>query len=243
LGHFTQAWTEAGAMNINNKNNKIQVFVISQQSLFQQAIEHTFMDTEDIIIVGTTGVNSDVLKAIDNLPPDVAMVDLDGPSETGLELGRKIKQRSPNIGVIMLTSNPDDNQLFQALKAQAVAYLSKEITAEKLIEIVRRVSKGEHPINESLTTRPKLAEHVLQQFQELTSRSEAEAFISPLTPREIEILQYIAQGYLNKQIAAELGISEQTIKNHVTSILRKLNANARTEAVVVAIKQGLIKIT
>ncbi|HUT68818.1 MAG TPA: response regulator transcription factor [Dehalococcoidales bacterium] len=243
MGHFTQAWTEAGAMNINNKNNKIQVFVISQQSLFQQAIEHTFMDTEDIIIVGTTGVNSDVLKAIDNLPPDVAMVDLDGPSETGLELGRKIKQRSPNIGVIMLTSNPDDNQLFQALKAQAVAYLSKEITAEKLIEIVRRVSKGEHPINESLTTRPKLAEHVLQQFQELTSRSEAEAFISPLTPREIEILQYIAQGYLNKQIAAELGISEQTIKNHVTSILRKLNANARTEAVVVAIKQGLIKIT
>jgi DNA-binding NarL/FixJ family response regulator len=84
---------------------------------------------------------------------------------------------------------------------------------------------------------------VLQQFQELTSKTEAEAFISPLTPREIEILEYIAQGYLNKQIAAELGISEQTIKNHVTSILRKLNANARTEAVVVAIKQGLIKIS
>ena len=243
MGHFTQAWAETGAMNSNNKSNKIQVFVISQQSLFQQAIEHTFSDTEDIIIVGTTGVNSEVLKAIDNLPPDVALLDLDGPSESGLELGRKIKQRSPNIGVIMLTSNPDDNQLFQSLKAQAVAYLSKEITAEQLIEIVRRVSKGEHPINESLTTRPKVAEHVLQQFQELTSRSESEAFISPLTPREIEILQYIAQGYLNKQIAAELGISEQTIKNHVTSILRKLNANARTEAVVVAIKQGLIKIT
>jgi DNA-binding NarL/FixJ family response regulator len=230
------------AMN-NNKNSKIQVFVISQQSLFQQAIEQTFSNTEDIIIIGTTGVNSDVLKSIDNLPPDVAILDLDGPSESGLELGRKIKQRSPNIGVIMLTSNPEDNQLFMALKAQAVAYLSKEITAEQLIEIVRRVAKGEHPINESLTARPKVAEHVLQQFQELTSRSEAEAFISPLTPREIEILQYIAQGYLNKQIAAELGISEQTIKNHVTSILRKLNANARTEAVVVAIKQGLIKIT
>ncbi len=226
----------------NNKNNKIQVFVISQQSLFQQAIEQTFSDTEDIIIVGTTGINGDVLKSIDNLPPDVALLDLDGPSENGLELGRKIKQRSPNIGVIMLTSNPEDNQLFQALKAQAVAYLSKEVTAEQLIETVRRVSKGEHPINEALTTRPKVAEHVLQQFQELTSRSESEAFISPLTPREIEILQYIAQGYLNKQIAAELGISEQTIKNHVTSILRKLNANARTEAVVVAIRQGLIKI-
>jgi DNA-binding NarL/FixJ family response regulator len=225
-----------------NNNGNIQIFVISQQSLFLQAVEQTFSDTEDIVILGTTGISNDVLKAIDNLPPDVALLDLDGSVENGLDLARKLKQRSPNIGVIVLTSNPDDNQLFLALKAQAVAYLSKEITGNQLVETIRRVAKGEHPINESLTTRPKLAEHVLQQFQELSSRSEAEAFISPLTPREIEILQYIAQGYLNKQIAAELGISEQTIKNHVTSILRKLNANARTEAVVVAIKQGLIKI-
>ncbi|OGN98099.1 MAG: hypothetical protein A2Y89_07340 [Chloroflexi bacterium RBG_13_51_18] len=223
-------------------NNKIQIFIISQQSLFLQALEHTFSETEDIVIVGTTGINNDVLKAMDNLPPDVALLDLDGPSESGLELAKKIKQRSPNIGVIILTSNSDDNQLFLALKAQAVAYLSKEVTGAQLAEIIRRVAKGEHPINESLTNRPRVAEHVLQQFQELSSRTEAEAFISPLTPREIEILEYIAQGYLNKQIAAELGISEQTIKNHVTSILRKLNANARTEAVVVAIKQGLIKI-
>jgi DNA-binding NarL/FixJ family response regulator len=224
-------------------NNKIQIFIISQQSLFLQALEHTFSETEGIDILGTTGISNDVLKAIDNLPPDVALLDLDGSSESGLELARKIRQRSPNIGVILLTSNPDDNQLFLAIKAQAVAYLNKEVTAQQLIETIRRVARGEHPINEALTNRPKVAEHVLQQFQELTSRTEAEAFISPLTPREIEILEYIAKGYLNKQIAAELGISEQTIKNHVTSILRKLNANARTEAVVVAIKQGLIKIT
>ncbi len=227
-------------MNMNN--NKIQIFIISQQSLFLQALEQTFSDTEDILVLGTTGINTDVLKSIDNLPPDVALLDLDGPAEAGLELAKKIKQRSPNIGVIILTSNADDNQLFAALKAQAVAYLSKEVTGQQIIDTVRRVARGEHPINEALTNRPKLAEHVLQQFQELSSRSEAEAFISPLTPREIEILEFIAKGYLNKQIAAELGISEQTIKNHVTSILRKLNANARTEAVVVAIKQGLIKI-
>lgn len=226
----------------NNNSSSIQVFVVSQQSLFQQGIEHSFAGIEDIAISGITEVNDEVLKAIDNLPPDVALLDIDGPSENGLELARKIKQRSPNIGVIVLTSSVDDNQLFLALKAQAVAYMSKEVTAEQLVDTVRRVARGEHPINESLTARPKVAEHVLHQFQELSSRSEAEAFISPLTPREIEILQYIAQGYLNKQIAAELGISEQTIKNHVTSILRKLNANARTEAVVVAIKQGLISI-
>jgi two-component system response regulator DegU len=228
-------------MNINS--TKIQIFIVSQQSLFIRALENVFSETADIVILGTTPVNNDVLKAIDNLPPDVALLDLDGLTETALELARKIKARSPNIGVITLTSNTDDNQLFAALKAQAVAYISKESSADQIIETVRRVARGEHPINESLTDRPKLAEHVLQQFQELSSKNEAVAFISPLTPRETEILEFIARGFLNKQIAAELGISEQTIKNHVTSILRKLNANARTEAVVVAIKQGLIKLT
>ena len=127
-----------------NNNSKIQIFVVSQQSLFQQGIDHTFADTEDMVISGISGVSDEVLSALDNLPPDVALLDLDGPSESGLELARKIKQRSPNIGVIVLTSSPDDSQLFQALKAQAVAYLSKEDTADKLVETVRRVAKGEH---------------------------------------------------------------------------------------------------
>jgi len=198
---------------------------------------------EDIEISGAADLNGGALSTIDTLPPDVALVDIDAPSNNGLTLARKIKQRSPNIGVIVLTSNASDAQLFQALKAQASAYLEKEVTAEQLVDTIRRVARGEHPINEGLTTRPKVAEQVLQQFQELSQRYEAEAFISPLTARETEILDYIAQGYLNKQIAIKLGISEQTIKNHVTSILRKLNANARTDAVVVAIKQGLISIS
>ncbi len=222
--------------------DKIQVFIVSQQYLYRQGIEHTLSPEADIQVSGATEVNGDVLKAFDNLPPDVALVDIDGSSDNGLILARRIRQHSPNIGVIVLSSNPDDGQLFLALKAQAAAYLNKEITAEQLVEIIRRVAHGEHPINESLTKRPKVAEQVLHQFQELSLKSEAEAFISPLTPRETEILRYIAQGYLNKQIAIKLGISEQTIKNHVTSILRKLNANARTEAVVLAIKQGLITI-
>jgi DNA-binding NarL/FixJ family response regulator len=223
--------------------NKIRVVIISQQSLFRQGIEHSLSVIEDIEISGAADVNDEVLSDIDTLPPDVALVDIDGPSDEGLALARKIRQRSPNIAVVVLSSNPSDAQLFQALKAQAVAYLNKEVTADELVKIARRVTHGEHPINESLTARPKVAEQVLHQFQELSWRSEAEGFISPLTPREKEILNYIAQGYPNKQIAAELNISEQTIKNHVTSILRKLNANARTEAVVVAIKQGLISIT
>jgi len=223
--------------------NKIQVFILSQQSLFRQGIEHSLSTVEDIEITGAAEVNDEVLSTIDNLPPDVAIVDIDAPSDSGLTLARKIKQRLPNIGVVALTSNQNDTQLFQALKAQAAAYASKEITADQLVDTIRRVARGEHPINESLTTRPKVAERVLSQFQELSWQNEAETFMSPLTPREVGILNYIAQGYLNKQIAFELGISEQTIKNHVTSILRKLNANARTEAVVVAIKQGIISIS
>ena len=223
--------------------NKIRVVIVSQQALFRQGIEHLFSDIEDMEVSGSAEVNDEVLLTIDNLTPDVAIVDIDGPSDSGLTSARRIRQRSPNIAVIILTSNSSDAQLFQSLKAQAAAFLNKEINADQLIDVVRRVACGEHPINESLTIRPKVAEQVLHQFQELSWRGEAEAFISPLTPREIEILDYIAQGYLNKQIALKLGISEQTIKNHVTSILRKLNANARTEAVVVAIRQGLISIS
>ena len=222
--------------------NKIQVIIVSQQVLFRQGIEHSLSGTDDIVISGTTEANDEVLSAIDILPPDVALVDIDASSDSGLRLARKIRRRLPNIGVVALASSTDDAQLFQALQAQAVAYLSKETSADELVRTIRRVSRGEHPINEFLTTRPKLAEQVLNQFQELSWRSEAEGFISPLTSREREILDYIAQGYLNKQIAAELDISEQTIKNHITSILRKLNANARTEAVVIALRQGLISI-
>jgi len=222
--------------------DKIRVFIVSQQFLFRQGIEHSLSGMEDIEISGAAEADGEVPSIIDTLLPDVVLMDIDGPSDNGITLARRIKQRSPNIGVIVLTSNPNDAQLFQALKAQAVAYLNKEVTADQLVDVVRRVANGEHPINESLTTRPQIAERVLDQFQKLSWRSEAEDFISPLTPRETEILSYIAQGYLNKQIAFRLGISEQTIKNHVTSILRKLNANARTEAVVVAIRQGLISL-
>jgi two-component system, NarL family, response regulator DegU len=219
---------------------QIQVYIISQQSLFRQGIQHSLSSLPDIAVVGVSEINDSVLSFMDNNPPDVTLIDIDGSTEAGLTLARKIKQHSSSIAIVVMASNPNDEQLFEVLKGQAASYINKETTAEQLVETIRRVSRGEHPINEALTTRPKLAEQVLMQFQELSRRSEAEQFLSPLTPREMQILKYIGQGYLNKQIAVELGISEQTIKNHVTSILRKLNANARTEAVVLALRQGLI---
>ncbi|HSW58027.1 MAG TPA: response regulator transcription factor [Dehalococcoidales bacterium] len=222
--------------------NRIQVFIVSQQSIYRQGIKTSLSDITDIEVTGVSDINDSVLTFMDNNPPDVTLIDIDGAVESGLSLSRRIKQHSSSIAIVILASNPNDDQLFEVLKGQAASYLSKETTAGNLVDTIRKVAHGEHPINEALTTRPKLAEQVLLQFQELSRRSEAEQFLSPLTPREMQILKYIGQGYLNKQIAVELGISEQTIKNHVTSILRKLNANARTEAVVLALKQGLITI-
>jgi len=222
--------------------NKISVLIVSQQVLLRQGVELALSSTKDFDISGITDFHNEIAFDIEESPPDVAIIDIDGPADRGLILARQIKQRLPSVGIVMLTSNHNDAQLFQALKAQAADYLSKETTAANLADSIRRVAAGEHPINESLTINPNVADQVLQQFQELSLRSETEGIISPLTTREIEILDYVSKGYLNKQIALSLGISEQTIKNHITSILRKLNANARTEAVVIGLKQGLISI-
>jgi two-component system response regulator DegU len=222
---------------------KIKVSIISPQSLFRQGVRHSLSSMSGIEVISEAEADDDAMSAVENSLPDVVMVDIDTPSDNGLKLARLIRQRLPNIGVIVLTSTPEDEQLFQAIKAQASAYLSKDITADELADTVKRTAKGEHPINESFVSHPKVAEQVLHHFRELPLGQGAESIVSPVTAREQEILNYMAKGYLNKQIALALDISEQTVKNHVTSILRKLNANARTQAVVEAIKQGLVTIT
>lgn len=220
---------------------KIKVFIFSQQPLFGEGIRHLLSSVEDVQILGRAKVtDTTVLLTIETMPPDVAIVDIDAPSDSGFNLAGRLKQLIPSVRVIALTSSPSDDQLFQALKSQVTAYMSKEISGDYLVNIVRRVVRGEYPINENLSNQPKVAEHILRKFQELSGDKKVETLVSPLTPRETEILNYIAQGYANKQIAATLNISDQTIKNHVTSILTKLNANARTEAVVIALKKGLI---
>jgi len=223
-------------------NNSLNVIVVSPQVMFRKGIELTLSSEPDIKIIDSVDFSNGVEYSVDNLPPDIAILDVDGSGNTGFDIALRLKQRLPNIATIIFTSYPDDQQLFLALKAQAAACLSKEATTDEIIQTIRRLVQGEYPINESLHDRPKVAEHVLEQFQELSSRSDTGDLISSLTNRETEILEYIAKGFLNKQIASELGISEQTIKNHVTSILRKLNANARTEAVVIGIKRGIISI-
>ena len=220
----------------------IKVFIAEQQPLFRQGIHSSLSQIADIEVCGEANVDENALSLIETSLPDVVLLDIDAPSLGGLKLCRAIKQRLASVAVIILTPQQTDEELFQAIKSQSSAYLSKEINAHELERTIRQCAQGEHPINESLLGRPNLAKQVLEQFYELSREKEAASFISPLTPRETEILDYMAQGYLNKQIAEILNVSEQTIKNHITSILRKLNANARTQAVVIAIKKGLVSI-
>ena len=121
--------------------NKIHILLISQQLLFRQGVELALSSEEDLEIVGSTDFSNGVQYSMDELPPDIAFIDLDGCSETGLELTQKVKQRLPNVAVITFSSNLDDRQLFQALKAQAAAYLSKEVTADEMIMVLRSTSK------------------------------------------------------------------------------------------------------
>ena len=218
----------------------IKVWLFSQQPLFRQGIQNTFSGISDIEIAGEAQLTDKMSRTIEIMPPDVAIVDIDSAPDSGLNLVKRVKQVTPSTAVIVLASDINDEHIFEAIKRQASAYLSKDIDSKELVDTVRHVARGEHPINDSLSKRPKVAAHILDQFQELYQQREVENLISPLTSRETEIVNYMAQGYANKQIAARLKISEQTIKNHVTSILSKLDANARTEAVVKAIKRGLI---
>jgi two-component system response regulator DegU len=220
---------------------KIRVWIFSQQPLFQQGIRQS-LASQNIEVAGEAKVNEKMSQTIEVMPPEVAIVDVDEAFDSGLNLAYRIKQVTPSTAVIILSSSVSDDQLFKAIKVQAAAYIGKDVSSNELCNIVRSVAKGEMPIKESIGRRPKVAEHILSQFNELSQQQEVKELISPLTSREVEIVNYMAQGFANKQIAAKLNISEQTIKNHVTSILGKLDANARTEAVVKAIKKGLITI-
>jgi len=221
---------------------KIKVWVFSQQPIYQQGIKQS-LEGMNIEVAGEARITDKLPKTIEIMPPDIAILDIDGAAEAGFNLAARIKQVTPTSSVIVLSSNTGDDQLFLAIKARAIAYLGKDITGAELGRIVKAVAKGERPITEHVNNRPELASQILGQFEKLSEHQGVKELISPLTSRELEIINYMAQGFANKQIAQRLKISEQTIKNHVTSILGKLDANARTEAVVKAIQQGLISIT
>jgi len=220
---------------------KIAMFIADNQPLYRQAIRQALPD--DMEVVGESALSGDVWSLVESLSPNIALVDIGLSSFKGFAVAHEVATRCPGVAVVILSPNPDDDQLFQAIKSGAVAFLSKDISGESLISLLRRVAAGEYPINDTLLTKPNTAKRVLQLFHGLSLvDKEVEAFIAPLSRREMEILKYIAGGFSNKRIGYALGISKQTIKNHITSIMRKLKANDRTHAVVLAMRMGLINI-
>jgi DNA-binding NarL/FixJ family response regulator len=221
---------------------KIRVIIADQQPIFRKGIRSVLEQEKDIEVCGEASSREELISKVATLVPNVVLLDLSITPEGGLDLAKTLKQQLPTVAVIIISAQYSNDELFEAIKARATGYLSRDVPSEELIFNIHQAASDRHPINDAFLARPKVAKQVLEQFQDFSWGKGLEPFVSPLTPRETEILKYMAQGCLNKQIANSLNISEQTIKNHITSILRKLDANARTEAVVTAIKRGLISV-
>ena len=220
--------------------DKIKVMIIDKQAFFRAGVRQLLSQQSDFKILDCDPAQ-EPLELIEVDSPDVALLDIDFPALSGLELSRKIARRHPNTRVVILSPNHNDEELFEVIKTGAVSYLNKNTTVEELVSIIKRACGGEYPINDSLIARPKVAEHILKRFKDIISMGKTmETITAPVTHRETQILNYIAEGSSNKQIARILEISEQTIKNHVSSILRKLNAYDRAHAVALAIRNGWI---
>ena len=219
---------------------QIRVLIADQQPLFRQGVRSTLNSIADIDICGEVESSNELISTVSTLYPDIVLLDIGLAGDDGMDLAKAVKRLLPSAAVILLSPQPNDDELFQAIKSRVAGYVRRDISSTELVAIIRKAAAGEHPINDTFLSQPKVAHQVLEQFQDFSWGKGAESFVSPLTPRETEILTYMAQGYFNKQIALELNISEQTIKNHITSILRKLDANARTQAVITALRRGFI---
>jgi DNA-binding NarL/FixJ family response regulator len=222
----------------------IRVIVVDEQPLFRQGICYTLEQMGDCVILGTCTDAAEVLELVRTGNPDVAIIDAGLTATDALEIARQMRHLAPRMAIIILTPSEDEERLFQSIKVGAAAYYARNITPEELTDAVRRVSRGEYLINDDVLSKPQLASRVLKSFRELAVEEEDTAtkdLYSPLSSREVEILDYIARGNSNKEIAKSLKISDQTVKNHITSILKKLSVNDRTAAVVHALRHGWIK--
>ncbi len=222
----------------------IRVILIDEQPLFRAGISATLEGMGDCSIIGASTNAAEILELARTGNPDVALIGACLSAGDPLDVARQIRHLAPRVAVIILTPEEDEERLFQAIKVGAAAYYTRDLTETELTNAVRRVSRGEYLINDDVLSKPQLASRVLKSFRELVVEEEdttTRELYSPLSSREVEILDYIARGNSNKEIAKSLKISDQTVKNHITSILKKLSVNDRTAAVVHALRYGWIK--
>jgi DNA-binding NarL/FixJ family response regulator len=223
--------------------DRSRVLIVDDHPIFRHGVRYTLEASGEFEVVGEAADGQKAIQVAEQLNPDVMLVDINLPGLNGLEVARVVRRRLTQTAIIILTVYEDDEQLFNAIKVGAAAYSPKDISPDQLLQITRLVAQGHYLINENVLSRPFVASRVLKQFRELASvEQEGHMVFAPLTGREVEILDCIARGRSNKQIAMDLNISDQTVKNHITAILRKLNVNDRTQAVIYAMRHGWIRV-
>ena len=222
--------------------DRVKVLIVDDHALFRVGIANILGKEPDLEVVGEANDSRSAIERALETSPDIVLMDLSLPAPGGIETTQRIKRELPSTAIIVLAVSEDEDALFDAIKAGAAAFILKDVGPDDLVTIIRRVVDGEYLINDKVFAKPAVASRVLKEFRELAVYGqEAAPIFAPLSPREVEILDNIAQGMTNKQVAYALSISEQTVKNHMSSILRKLSVNDRTQAVVYAMRQGWIR--
>ena len=211
----------------------IHILLVDDHSLVRHGVR-SFLETQsDLRIVGEAASGEEAEHLVADLVPDVVLMDLSMPGIGGIEAIRRIKKRSPHSQIVVLTSFQEDDYIFPALRAGALSYVLKNVQSGDLADIIRKARGGEAFLH------PRVAARVVQELRE--ERKDIPNVFNDLTDRELEVLRLIAQGNANAAIAQALGISEQTVKGHVSNILGKLQLADRTQAAVFAWEQGVVQ--
>jgi len=222
----------------------ITVLIVDDHPFFRQGLREVLGAEPDLAVVGEASDGEEALRVARELLPRIVLMDINIPTINGLQVARRLRQEVPGARAVILTGYDDDEQVFHAIRAGAYAYFPKDVIPQKLVDAVREVSLGRYVINDLIMDDAQLAPWLFKQterFGIVEGELGDEAFV-PLSPREMEILQHITRGLSNKEIAHQLGISHQTVKNHMTSILRKLNVEDRTQAAVYALRRGWVRL-
>lgn len=223
--------------------NKISIVVIDDHPLFRQGVVDVFSLEPDFEVVGQAKSGREGLELIRSIRPNVAVVDVNLPEINGQQITRQVVADKLPTRVVLLTAYDDKEQIIHAMRAGSAAYSSKDVSPEKLVEIIRNVAKGKFVVDKDIMDTGGLDRWVVEQ-SDLAARpySDPGEPFHPLSGREMEVLECVTQGMSNKEIASRLGISHQTVKNHVTAILRKLGVDDRTQAAVYALRRGWVRL-
>ena len=220
----------------------IAVLIVERETLFQRGLVGCLGADPAVRVVGSAGTAAEAYRLADELLPDVALVGTALPDAPGLAAAAELHRRFPALAAVVVAETASDEALFAAIRAGAAACVGRDVAEDALLALVRRAAAGEYPINEQLLASPSLAARVLEQFRAAAGPTAAPAVFAPLTGRELQVLKGARDGMTNAAIGEALGISDQTVKNHLSSILRKLAVNDRTQAVVLELRRGWLAI-